>query len=77
MEDFLVTAAHLRSAPSWTGRAGLCARGARRFCARYGIDWVDFVRDGVPASRLLATGDALAAALVEHARQCVMEVESG
>lgn len=46
---------------------GFCAAGCRRFFARHGLDWARFVRDGLPAEDLRATGDALASRLVEKA----------
>lgn len=45
-----------------------CANGARRWCARLGIDWAAFVRDGIDADALASTGDAMALKLVEHVR---------
>lgn len=69
-DELMITAEHLASVPAWNGRTGFCARGARQLCARYGIDWIEAVRNGgIPAGRLIATGDALALQLVEHARQ--------
>ena len=67
-EDILVTIEHLRTVPAWNHRVGFCAPLSRRFAARYGLDWSAFVHDGIPASQLEATGDALALRLVEHAR---------
>ena len=58
--DFTVTMADLRVLH--------CSRGGREFAARHGIDWLDFVHRGIPASRLLAIDDAMAHAVVEHAR---------
>jgi aminoglycoside phosphotransferase (APT) family kinase protein len=69
-DDLFVTLDHLHSVPAWGSRPGYCHRGARALCAQYGLDWAAIVRDGgIPASALLATGDALALHLVEHARQ--------
>ncbi len=69
-EDLFVTLEHLHSVPAWGSRPGYCHRGARALCVQYGLDWTAIVRDGgIPASALLATGDALALHLVEHARQ--------
>ncbi|MCY1509541.1 hypothetical protein D9M68_438900 [compost metagenome] len=69
MDDLFVTLDHLHSVPSWGARPGFCHRGARTLCARYGLDWSAIVRaGGISASQLLATGDALALHLVEHAR---------
>ena len=45
---------------------GYCARGARRWFARMGLDWAAFVRGGIDADILLATGDAMALRLVQH-----------
>ncbi|EJT5136808.1 hypothetical protein N3B88_006487, partial [Pseudomonas aeruginosa] len=44
-------------------------RQAREFFKRHGLDWMAFLRDGIEADVLVATGDALALKLVEHARQ--------
>lgn len=38
-------------------RAGVC-RDARHWFARHGLDWRDFVRNGIDADALLATGDS-------------------
>lgn len=64
----LVTVQHLHSVPNFNGRSGFCARGAREWARRHGVDWASFVRDGVEADVLLATGDAMALRLVQHAR---------
>jgi hypothetical protein len=45
---------------------GYCSRGARRWFARMGLDWGDFVRDGIDAEVLRATGDAMALRLIDH-----------
>lgn len=49
--------------------AGYCSSGAREFAKRHGIDWLGFVRDGIPADHLLATGDAMAEQVVKLAAQ--------
>lgn len=48
---------------------GFCVAGQRDFCARHGIDFRDYARNGVPAETLLATGDDMAARMVERARR--------
>lgn len=69
-DDLLITPEHLATVRGFSSRPGYCVPGAQRLCARYGIDWDEVVRNGgIPASRLLATGNALARRLVEHARQ--------
>ncbi len=42
--EFTVTVAHLYSVPNFNGAAGFCARGARQWFARHGLDWSVFVR---------------------------------
>ncbi len=48
--------------------AGLCSHGARMFAKRYRLDWMDFLRFGIPATKLEATGDGLALKVLEVAR---------
>lgn len=62
-----VTVQHLHSVPGLTGGVGFCARGARAWFARHGLDWSAFVREGVDADILIATGDPLARRVVDHA----------
>ncbi|WP_374439154.1 hypothetical protein [Pseudomonas panipatensis] len=64
-----VTVEHLHSVPTWTGRQGYCHRQSRAFFLEHGLDWQAFLQDGIEEELLLATGDALAAKLVEHARE--------
>lgn len=44
-----------------------CVSGIRRWFAANGLDFRDFVQKGIDAEVLLATGDALAVAVVEDA----------
>jgi len=46
-----------------------CNRGARGFFARHGLDWRAFLAGGIDADRLLATGDAMALKVIEHAKK--------
>lgn len=48
--------------------AKMCSKGARVFLARQGVQWSDFLRDGVSSEVLIATGDAMALRVVEVAR---------
>lgn len=61
--DVLVTIAHVRA-------AGLCVHGTRTWFARQGLDFRAFLTRGLPASILLATGDAMARHVVEVAQAC-------
>ena len=47
---------------------GLCVNGTRVWFARHDLDFRAFLRDGYTADTLLATGDAMAVRVVEHAR---------
>lgn len=49
--------------------AGYCASGARRWFEAHGLDFRAFVKEGIPAEDLLATGDAMAERVVEVARE--------
>jgi hypothetical protein len=56
----LVTMKHVR-------QAHMCARGARAFFARHGLDYNRFLRDGLPVEQIRATGDAMAIKVAEIA----------
>lgn len=61
MTDVIVTMIHIR-------KAKICSEGARRFWKRHNLDWNDHLENGTPAQKLLDTGDAQAALVVEIAR---------
>lgn len=46
--------------------AGMCAIGSRRFAARTGLDFSAYLKTGIPAAELVATGDPDALAVVRH-----------
>lgn len=48
--------------------AKMCSRGARTWFARHGLDWSEFITNGIDADLVLATGDAMAIRVVEVAR---------
>lgn len=62
MNDPVVTLAHCR-------RLNYCARGMRIFCERHELDWQQFRKHGLPASLIEGTGDAMATAAAQLARQ--------
>ena len=70
MSDLIVTIAHVRA-------AGLCVNGSRAWFARHGLDFRAFLREGLDAETLLATGDAMAQRVVDCARQQRNEQEQG
>lgn len=61
MNDVIVTIDHVRG-------AGMCTRGARAWAASHGIDYVDFLRNGLPAE-VLESKDALGQRVAAFARQ--------
>ncbi len=48
--------------------AGHCARGTRRWFESYGLDFRAFLRNGIPAREMEATGDALGLDVVARKR---------
>lgn len=60
-ELVLVKMEHVRA-------ARMCSKGARAFFARHQLDWQTFLKEGLPAEVLEATGDAMALQVVEIAR---------
>lgn len=61
MSDVMVTMKHIR-------QCKMCSRGARAFFDRYGLDWSEFLRSGLPAEDLEQTGDAMAIQVAAAAR---------
>jgi len=45
-----------------------CSRGIRLFCAKYGIDYSDFIKNGIDADKLLSYNDSMANQVVECKR---------
>jgi hypothetical protein len=45
-----------------------CSKVPRKWFERHGLSWSDFLANGIPASKLEATGDAMALKVVEVAR---------
>lgn len=52
---------HLRTAK-------ICSSGARAWWPRNGLNWQDFLANGIPGEKLLETGDPFARRVVEIAR---------
>ena len=61
MSEIIITIAHVRA-------VGLCVNGSRTWFERHGLDFRAFLRKGLDAETLLATNDAMALRVVEHAR---------
>lgn len=54
--------------PADVKAAKVCMRGACAFLRRHGHDPRDFLKNGIAADKLIATGDAIAARVVEVAK---------
>jgi len=65
----IVTTRHMLTIPGFTARGGYCRTGSRAWARSHGLDWSDFVRNGIEEEKLLAT-DAFGVALVEWAHKC-------
>lgn len=61
-EDFIVTVNDVR-------RTGRCVKGLRRWAELHGLDFRDFVTNGILASKLLATDDHLAFDIIEKIKR--------
>ncbi|UZT28613.1 tail assembly protein [Vibrio phage 033B] len=48
-------------------RIHFCSQGARTFFKRYGLDWNEFVKNGLPEEAILGTGDQMGIDVVEAA----------
>lgn len=59
MDDLVITITDVR-------RAGHCVSGARRWFERHGLDFRHFLKHGIPAADMLATGDAQGRQVVER-----------
>lgn len=62
MAEVIVRIEHIRA-------AGICVAGARTWAKQQGIDFRDFLNNGLPASRLEQTGEHFALKVVEIARR--------
>ena len=59
----IITLRHLRG-------AGLCtSQRARAVFKRYGLDWSEFCKNGLPEEDFLATGNAIGTRLVKSAHE--------
>lgn len=59
----------IRIYPKHIRAAGMCMLpGAKTWFERYGLDWKDFIRNGVAIEDVIATGDELGMQVVRIAR---------
>lgn len=59
-DDPIITMKDLR-------RLGVWCR-AKEFARTHNLDWIDFLKNGIPASKLESTGDGMALKVVEAVR---------
>lgn len=62
MSDVIVRIEHVRA-------ARLCARGARQWFSRYGLDYSHFLNNGYPVAVIEGTGDPLGKMVADIARK--------
>lgn len=67
-DDPLVRIEHVK-------KANMCTRGARAWFAHHGLDYQEFLFNGMPASVIEATGDAMGVQVARIARGEVTEVQ--
>jgi hypothetical protein len=61
MREVIVTMNHVRS-------CRMCAREARTWAKSRGMNWTEFITNGLPEHTLTETGDPMALKVVEFAR---------
>ena len=44
-----------------------CRKGVRKFFQKYGLDYAEFLKNGIPEEIILATNDSMAKRVVEYA----------
>jgi hypothetical protein len=49
-------------------QCGMCTKGQKQWFSEHGLDFTDFLKNGVAVEVLLATGDGLATKAVEMVR---------
>lgn len=54
-------------------KVGICVSGARRWFAAVGLDFREFMENGIPASQLDATGDVQALRVTAAKRESLAE----
>jgi len=57
--------------------AGHCATGAKQWFDDMGIDFKDFLKNGIDSEKLLATGDGLARQVVSRTKERRGEGDNG
>lgn len=67
-DDLIVTIAHVRRAKI-AGAGVLCASGIRGWFTQHDLSLIEFLEQGLPASRLLATKSPFAERAVAIARE--------
>lgn len=66
----IVTTQHVFTIPYFTARRGFCRAKMKAWFDIHGLDWRDFVINGIESEKLEAIDDAFAKATVKWAREC-------
>lgn len=59
---------HIRVTMQDIRSARMCSSGAREFFKKHNLDWLTFLKEGLPVEQIEATGDAMALEVAEVAR---------
>lgn len=66
-QEMKITMVHMRQVRGFAAKPGFCRRGIRTWFTQRGLDFDDFLKNGVDEEVLLASKDPLAIAVVEQA----------
>ena len=58
---------HVRQVRGFSARPGFCRKGVKKWFDSRGLDYADFVKNGIDEEHILATGDPMAEAVVRQA----------
>ncbi len=64
-----LTIAHFSTVPGFSARPGFCRKGGRLWFKRHGLDWSDFVANGIDAEAVRPIADAFVLAVIAHAER--------
>lgn len=62
-----ITMEHVRQVRGFNARPGFCRKGVKRWFESRGLDYSDFLKNGIEEQTLLDTGDPMAVAVVRQA----------
>lgn len=77
MTGLRVTTRHIFTIPGFSRRQGFCRGQSKKWFQAHGLDWREFVRNGIEIERLEAIDDVFAQATVKWTRECEAEATNG